>query len=181
MSGWRRGMEVNTTTVQSGWQGTRVHPHTQTYTCTHAWNLKVGKTTRIKSHSQTHTQGACVWEQIYSWWHASRSSGSSMVVAVAVSGCPVRWAVSALTHISSPRQFQSAAPVTQRATLTADRRHRRSASADRSPCCRLSPTNGQSWPNQYCSVPLAHSWRQIHRGAKQCVSRVERCTAFEWN
>lgn len=48
-----------------------------------------------------------------------------MALAVAVSVRPARWAVRALTRISSPRQFQSAAPVSQRAVpTTAWCRHR---------------------------------------------------------
>lgn len=51
----------------------------------------------------------------------------------------VRWAVRVLTHISSPRQFQSAVPVSQCAALTKDWRCRHSATAEL-------PSQPNKWP-----------------------------------
>lgn len=94
------------------------HPHTHrtpTYKLKHL-NLGADKHMWSRSHAHTHT--LCLRADLIimtpiseRWWLHGGGRGR-------LSGCPVRWTVRALTHISSPRQFKSAQPVNQHAALT---------------------------------------------------------------
>lgn len=125
------------------WVGRGEGHHTVIHTHTGSSCLKEGEDTIThtdictlrQSHRHRDTPPPLYLQGIYSGWHPSLSGGMVAedeveVEAESVSRCPVRGAVSGLTHIPSPRQFQSAAPVTPPLTLPAHRRRHRSPSAD---------------------------------------------------